>query len=298
MTCPGDSIGPSHHNLLAGFELARWHFTYFWNQGAGPHINLFNPSRLASRLPLFAEQAVGRRRGNLPAGSDSSIEEVACAGWRADRLFRPANGTSFDLPAIEQRHVVQCCSARAFDVAGDARQSVLATISASPIWKDNVVTPDINNPPFSVSAGQQTSKGIEFELKGRLRRNWSVAADYAFTQAYVSRDNSIRVGAILPRTPRHAPGVLSTWQFENGPLSGLSIGGGVYAATERTISVFSPVILDGYTRGEIFGAYARNRWRLRVNLKNVSNTRWFDGGSFGITPQAPRHVLAGLDYTF
>jgi iron complex outermembrane recepter protein len=337
------STGPLQHNFLAGFELARWQFTYYWNQGTGPHINIFNPvygARPATRIPLFAEQAwanfagiylqdqirlsrqwlvlvgvrtdfVDQRSGDpslslrLNSASTFNAAPRAALMWQPvasasayfsyTTSFFPQYGASVDRRAFPPER------GRQFEIGYKHEmldKRLLATISAFQIWKDNVITPDINNPPFSITTGQQTSKGIEFEMTGRLRRNWSLAANYAFTQAYVNRDNSIRVGALLPRTPRHAPGVLSTWLFENGPLSGLTLGGGVYAATERTISVFSPVILDGYTRGEVFAAYARNQWRLRVNVKNVGNTRWFDGGSFGITPQAPRHVVAGLDYSF
>jgi iron complex outermembrane receptor protein len=58
--CGRFRTGAISHDLVAGFELARWQFTYFWNQGTGPHINLFNPvygAPLAFRIPLFSEKA-------------------------------------------------------------------------------------------------------------------------------------------------------------------------------------------------------------------------------------------------
>jgi len=84
----------------------------------------------------------------------------------------------------------------------------------------------LTNPRFSIASGEQVSKGVEFEITGRIQRNWSVAANYAFTQAFViSHDNSIsiRIGSPLPRVPRHAPGVLSTYQFDRGALTGLRV---------------------------------------------------------------------------
>ncbi|BDC50534.1 ferrichrome-iron receptor [Bryobacterales bacterium F-183] len=335
--------GAVSHNLVAGFELARWQFTYFWNQGSGPNINLLNPvygAPLPFRIPLFAEKAWTNfagiylqdqiqfaRKWRLMLGARGDFaDQRSNEPWlrirldsttafnlapRAALLFQPRSSSSIYFSYTSSFFPQYGASADRRSFAPERGQQVelgykqnlyedrlFFTAAAYHIWKQNVLTPDLNNPPFSIASGEQVSKGIELEVTGRVQRNWSIAANYAFTQAFVSRDNSILVGSRLPRVPRHAPGVLTTYQIDRGVLSGLTVGAGVYGATRRGISVLSPILLDGYTQGELFASYQRNRWRPRANLKNAGNTRWYDGSGFGISPQAPRHVVAGVDYFF
>ena len=33
--------------------------------------------------------------------------------------------------------------------------------------------------------------------------------------------------------------------------------------------MLSPILLNGYTHGEIFASYQREHWRLRINVKNA-----------------------------
>jgi iron complex outermembrane recepter protein len=127
-----------------------------------------------------------------------------------------------------------------------------------------------------------------------------VVLNYAFTDAIVSKDNTIRYGVRLPGVPKHGFGSLTSYEFERGRLAGLGLGAGVYSYTRRlpTLSNATPFLLDGFTRSDLFVSYRWRRWRAQVNMKNVNNVLYYETSSFNIVSQPPRHVVASLNRTY
>jgi iron complex outermembrane receptor protein len=181
---------------------------------------------------------------------------------------------------------------------GFAGGRALVTAAWFQIWKENVLTADPVDPLFRVQTGEQTSRGVELEMAGDIAPGLSLNASYAYTDAFVSRDNSTPVGTPLVNVPTHAGGVLGNYRIGRGPLAGLSLGALVYALGKRRVALFSPFQLDGYTRVDLFATYRLADWRLQINVKNAGDTRYFDSTSFNIHPQAPRQVVIGLSRRF
>jgi iron complex outermembrane receptor protein len=98
---------------------------------------------------------------------------------------------------------------------------------------------------FRVQTGEQTSRGVELEMAGDIAPGLSLNASYAYTDAFVSQDNSTPVGTPLVNVPTHAGGVLGNYRIGRGPLAGLSLGASVYALGKRRVALFSPFQLDG-----------------------------------------------------
>jgi iron complex outermembrane receptor protein len=174
----------------------------------------------------------------------------------------------------------------------------LATAAVFEISKQNVLTADPVDSLFRVQTGEQRSRGLELELGGEVAAGLSINANYAWTDAIVSRDNSTPVGTPLVNVPTHAGGLLGTYRTSEGPLSGVSIGASMYAVSKRRVALFSPFQLDGYTRVDAFVTWRVARWRVQVNVKNAGNVRYFDSTSFNIHPQTPRQVVVGLARQF
>lgn len=181
---------------------------------------------------------------------------------------------------------------------GLAGGRALATAAWFQIWKQNVLTADPVDPQFRVQTGEQISRGLEVELAGDVAPGLSLNASYAYTDAFVSRDNTTPVGTPLVNVPTHAGGVLGNYRIARGPLTGLSFGASVYALGKRRVALFSPFQLEGYTRVDAFATYRVAHWRVQVNVKNVGDVRYFDSTSFNIHPQAPRQVVVGLSRQF
>lgn len=176
---------------------------------------------------------------------------------------------------------------------------LFATLSLYQIWKTNVPTTDPLDPRFSIISGEQRSTGAELELSGRLTRQWSVIASYAAIDAYVSRDNRLRVGSDLVGVPKHSAGVWTTYAIDRGALSGVTLGAGVFGATERQARLPNiATLIPSYQRIDALVGYRARQWSVQINIKNLNNVKWYEAQGANVIPQASRHALVSLGYQF
>lgn len=113
-----------------------------------------------------------------------------------------------------------------------------------------------------VLAGTQSATGAEVEVIGEILPGWNVSANYAYMDAEITDPNNVR--PTPPRTtPRHSGAGTTTYQFLQGPLEGLRIGGllklsGDYSfATARNQERLGLVPKDGgHARFDINASYA------------------------------------------
>jgi iron complex outermembrane receptor protein len=165
------------------------------------------------------------------------------------------------------------------------------------LWKTNVPTADPADPQFSILTGQQRSRGVEAEISGKIASRWSVIANYAFLDAFVSEDNRLRVGSKLVGVPKQSGGVWTTYDIDRGPLNGVSVGAGVFAASVRHARLPNvATLIPSYGRIDLFAAYRTRRRSVQANVKNLNNVKWYEAQGSNIVPQARRHVLVSLGY--
>ena len=163
------------------------------------------------------------------------------------------------------------------------------------IIKENVVTPDPDDPMVSIQTGEQRSRGVEIDLAGEFLPGLQVVFNYAYTDAFVSRDNRIPVGNRLVGAPAHAGGALVTYRIDAGSLRGASLGVSMYGASERHPRLpNNAAVMPAYARTDLLLSYERDRWTLRVAVNNLLDGTHYDAHSFFIVPRAPRHVLATI----
>ncbi len=174
-----------------------------------------------------------------------------------------------------------------------------ATVAAFWITKQNVSTPDPVTPMFRIQTGEQKSQGLELDLTGALLPGWNVIASGAYLDATVSRDNTFAVGSLLPGTPRLSGSVWSKYTFLSGPAKGFGFGAGVYSASKRKAGLPNPTWwLPSYTRLDAALYYARERWSLQLNAKNLTDERIYNLTGTTIMPQAPRSFLLSASFRF
>ncbi len=76
-------------------------------------------------------------------------------------------------------------------VKADLSEQLSLTLAAFDIRRQNVSTPDLNNPTFSVQTGEVASRGIELTLGGEISSGWDITAAYTLLDAFVSEDIAI-----------------------------------------------------------------------------------------------------------
>ncbi|MBK3443747.1 TonB-dependent siderophore receptor [Pseudomonas lactis] len=169
------------------------------------------------------------------------------------------------------------------------------------IEKKNVLTTDPVDNTFSVAAGQVRSRGFDLNVAGNLTPEWRVIGGYAYVDAEVTRDNTLRSGTRLMNIPRNSFSLLNVYEFQDGALKGLGLGvGGKYVDPRAGQTANTAFSMDAYTVVDLLGYYKVNeRVRLNLDVKNLFN-REYEEGAFGniyAYPGAPRTVQVGIAYT-
>ena len=72
-------------------------------------------------------------------------------------------------------------------------------------------TEDPSNEGFSIQTGEQTSRGIEFDVAGEILPGWNIIASAAYVNAYISEDETYDVGNRLDNAPEFSS---SLWTSE------------------------------------------------------------------------------------
>jgi len=183
-----------------------------------------------------------------------------------------------------------------------------STLAVYRILKEDALAADPDNPFLFVQTGAQRSQGIEFNLRAQILPGWNLIATYAYTDARVAADTTIPVGNRLPFVPRNSGSIWSTYDFQNGPLQGFGVGGGMFAVGERAGDLNNSFELPGYVRADGALYYRKqnifNRTNLvaQVNIQNLLNQEYFYGG-FGYRggaafPGAPISAFGSVKLEF
>jgi iron complex outermembrane recepter protein len=180
------------------------------------------------------------------------------------RVFEPTRGTQYEV-GIKTNWL-------------DNRLS--ATLAAYYLTRTNVVTPDPDNPVFSVQTGEQRSQGIELDVQGEILPGWNLIASYAFTDAEVIADNSTPVGNRLANVPRNQASLWTTYTIQKGALRGLGFGLGLFYVGERQVDLANSFELDDYLRTDLALYYRRGRFRGAINVRNLFD---IDYAGYGIS---------------
>ena len=77
--------------------------------------------------------------------------------------------------------------------------------------------------------GKQRSRGVEFDVSGRILPYWSIMASYAFNVAEISKapEGTKDLNLQRPGTPRHSANLWTKFIVPTGMLRNLGIGVGL-----------------------------------------------------------------------
>lgn len=197
-----------------------------------------------------------------------------------------------------------------------------ATFAYFDIFKANIVRP-VPGSPFGRPVGEAESRGVEFDLTGRIDDNWSVIANYSHIDVQFTKDDPRNlsgtisygndvysrylVGKRLASVPRNQANLWLKYEAL-GEFKGLSFGGGAFYVDQRPGDDVNTFELPAYVRVDAMAAYRFKAWALpfapdltlQVNVKNLLGTTYYDGSTtrFNVAPGAPRSFLASLRMEF
>ncbi len=187
------------------------------------------------------------------------------------------------------------------------------SLAAYRIIKKNELTADPNSPPtsnLSIELGEKTAQGIEFDLRGTIARGLTLTANYAFTEAKVTKVSKgvtvVNEGDIVPGYAKHTANAWLSYKFQDGVLKGLGISaGGTVLADRETWWEPSPdpaQVLKDYVKVDAGLFWENNKIRVSANVFNVLNEYLYSGSwyswlnSYNWQTEAPRNFRLGIAY--
>jgi iron complex outermembrane recepter protein len=174
-----------------------------------------------------------------------------------------------------------------------------ATLAAYEITKTNVSTTDPNNTDYSIAAGEVKSRGIEFDISGRILPGWNVIASFAHNDTYVSQDNELPIGDRLVGVPRNTASFWTTYEIQSGSLKGLGFGGGLFFVGDTEANLPNDgVVIPSYVRTDASIFYKKENWRFGLNFKNLFDTTYYYSQGYYVRPGDPLTVLATISVQF
>jgi iron complex outermembrane receptor protein len=172
------------------------------------------------------------------------------------------------------------------------------TIAVFDQTHENIATPIPNNLFYSQQTGQQRARGVETDFIWEPIPAFSLLANFAYTEAEITKDNSIPVGDVLPRVPKTSGRIAARYRVLNGAGKGLSFGAGVTAFSARQDTLPNSVWVPGYAMVDAQAAYEFDRYTLEVSVVNLGGKKAYDTYQyFGfpvVMPVQPRSAYVTL----
>ncbi|WP_288420622.1 TonB-dependent siderophore receptor [uncultured Acinetobacter sp.] len=167
--------------------------------------------------------------------------------------------------------------------------------------KENVLTLDPVDSAYKVAAGKVRSRGIELNIAGQLTPAWKIIGGYAYTDAEVTKDNSLQKGTALANIPKDSFNLLNIYEFQDGPLQGLGLGiNQKYIDKRAGQTANSTYTMKGYAVTDLVSYYqASPKLRINLDLKNLFD-KVYDESAFNLYayPGESLTVQLGMSYTF
>ena len=181
------------------------------------------------------------------------------------------------------------------------------TTSVFRIRKNNSLYPagDPVNPKLRVAVGEEVSRGVEFDVSGRILPYWSIMASYTYNVAEITKaaPGTKDLNVQRPGTPRHAANLWTKFIIPSGALRNLGMGLGINGVSRREGQVGRrelPVAYPGYTLLNLALYYKVRDMQLQLNWNNVLDKRYYIGGMdrFRSFPGAPSNINLTATYRF
>ncbi len=178
------------------------------------------------------------------------------------------------------------------------------SISLFHLTRGNVAVSDRDNPSFFLTIGEQTAKGVEISVDGKIAPNWSIYAGYAYTDAKTTKDTQAvgetnREGYRLRGVAKNTFVFNTNYEIVDGALAGFNLGGSVNYVGKRAGDIDETFNLPSYWRVDALAGYKINdRLSLRLNIDNVLNDKIYSvaWSAYEVWPSTPRTYRATIAF--
>lgn len=274
-----------------------------WKLRVGGRYDWFKQSidnRLATLQPpkqdikQFSPQAAVMFRVN----DDASVYAAYGEG------FRPNTGFDVNRNPFAPEETKSMEVGMKFSLADGALNGNVALFKMK---KTNVLTADPVNAGQSIAIGEAESKGVEFDLNGRLPGKIDVMLSYAYTDAYSATDvrdvdfaRVVASGDPLINVPKQNFSLIASRNFTVDGKR-LNLGGGVKHVGKRLGETGTTFFLPAYTLLRLFGTYDVTRnLSVTAEVNNLTDKVYYPASfaALWVVPGTPRQYQLRANYRF
>ncbi|SEO97143.1 TonB-dependent siderophore receptor [Pseudomonas sp. Snoq117.2] len=163
-----------------------------------------------------------------------------------------------------------------------------------------LLNPNGTSTGFYTNSGKTRVRGAEIEASGKLTEQWEVLAGYTYMR---SENLSGVANTLFESMPKHMASLWTKYTLAGGPLTGLSIGGGVtamsdFSQTNNNVTVSAP----GYATVDAKFSYpVTKQLTATLDVNNLLDKEYWSrvGSVSTFNFQGPsRSVMVGARYDF
>lgn len=250
-------------------------------------VDQSNKNRLTNVTAKQDDAAFTWRAGALYAFDSGVSPYVSYA-----ESFAPATGTTYGGAAFQPTTGQQYEAGVKFEPRG---LNASFTASVFDLKQQNVATPDLAHPGFSVQAGEVRSKGVELQAVASLTDRLDLVGAYTYTDAKVSKSNGADLGRRPAGVPQQMASLWLDYTIRDGMLAGLGFGGGgryVGATWNTANNAQAP----SYTVADALIRYDIGQVGLSLNAINLFDRDYVEACTYACFYGDRRTVIARLKY--
>lgn len=225
------------------------------------------------------------------------------------KSFRPNSGVDINGNTFEAEEGISLETGIKFE---SLDKKIGATLAVYQINKNNVLTGTDPNGTYSVAAGEVESKGVEFDINGKITDNIKINLNYAYTNAEVTKDEGGVIdyltgsivnlkGKSLSNVPMHSGGLLAMWEDNISMDSSYGLGAGISYVGKREGNYINSFDLSSYTTTKLISYWKMDKnITFKLNIDNLFDKEYIISSydRSWLTPGDPRSFKLTMNYKF